>query len=466
MMSLYKPKFHLAPPTGWLNDPNGLCLVENTRHIFFQYTPDNPYGGNKYWGHYETEDFVNYKYTGIFLSPDIKEDINGVFSGSAYVEDDTMYIYYTGNVEHPGNFDYIREGREGNTLLVTSKDGIVASEKRCILRNSDYPSSLSNHVRDPKVFFENGSYYMVLGCRTLDDQGRVMLYVSEDKVNWQFKRFLYKENFGYMWECPDLFSLEGQQYLSLSPQGLTSEEYKYQNIYQSGYFSTKENLLENDGVLGDFTEWDYGFDFYAPQTYEDKGRRILIGWMGVPGVDYDHDPTIDDGWQHMLTMPRELKVDKSTGRITQKPIDEMKKLRKSKVCDTVSIGKNLLENSSNATFEIVLENLNNALTNLQIHEGFEITYNPESKVFLFTFTDDDLGFGRTQRKIKLEEKESFENITIYIDTCCVEIYINDGAYVFTTKIFKDTTKKASFRISEGQIGNVTIYELADFEIKK
>ena len=31
----------------------------------------------------------------------------------------------------------------------------------------------------------------------------------------------------------------------------------------------------------EFQEWDMGFDFYAPQTFEDaKGRRILIeaGW--------------------------------------------------------------------------------------------------------------------------------------------------------------------------------------------
>ena len=37
---------------------------------------------------------------------------------------------------------------------------------------------------------------------------------------------------------------------------------------------------------------DRGFDFYAPQTFEDQqGRRILIGWMGIPDADYTN-PTV------------------------------------------------------------------------------------------------------------------------------------------------------------------------------
>ena len=54
--------------------------------------------------------------------------------------------------------------------------------------------------------------------------------------------------------------------------------------------------------------FDRGFDFYAPQSFEDEsGRRILIGWMGIPDADYTN-PTEEAGWQHALTIPRELSV--------------------------------------------------------------------------------------------------------------------------------------------------------------
>ena len=36
--------FHLMPPAGWLNDPNGLCQFKGVYHVFFQYAPDNPNG--------------------------------------------------------------------------------------------------------------------------------------------------------------------------------------------------------------------------------------------------------------------------------------------------------------------------------------------------------------------------------------------------------------------------------------
>ncbi len=95
--------------------------------------------------------------------------------------------------------------------------------------------------------------------------------------------------------------------LSVSPQGLTREEFRFQNIYQSGYFILKDGKPEEKA----FREWDHGFDFYAPQTFQDgKGRRILIGWMGMPDADEEYvNPTAEsEGWQHCLTVPRKLRI--------------------------------------------------------------------------------------------------------------------------------------------------------------
>lgn len=57
-----------------------------------------------------------------------------------------------------------------------------------------------------------------------------------------------------------------------------------------------------------------GFDFYAPQTFEDaKGRRILIGWMGMPDADEEYtNPTAkEENWQYCLTVPREVLMQKA-----------------------------------------------------------------------------------------------------------------------------------------------------------
>mgnify|MGYP002231020155 FL=1 len=67
--------------------------------------------------------------------------LHGVYSGSAFIEDGKMYLYYTGNVKlEDGEFDYIRTGREANTVLVVSEDGEHFGRKRELMRNSDYPT--------------------------------------------------------------------------------------------------------------------------------------------------------------------------------------------------------------------------------------------------------------------------------------------------------------------------------------
>ena len=35
----YRLGFHIAPKTGWLNDPNGLCQFRGVYHAFFQFNP-------------------------------------------------------------------------------------------------------------------------------------------------------------------------------------------------------------------------------------------------------------------------------------------------------------------------------------------------------------------------------------------------------------------------------------------
>ncbi len=459
----YAPKFHLMPPVGWLNDPNGLCQVKGLHHIFFQYSPDEVNGGLKRWGHYETRDFLHYQFTGIFLEPDCRADQNGVYSGSAYVEKDTMYLYYTGNVKlegKDGEYDYIYSGREGNTVLVESQDGITHSPKEWLLTVSDYPENMSNHIRDPKVFAKDGTYYMVLGGRTRDDEGCVLLYTSPDKRNWTFQHLIQKPDFGYMWECPDLFWMGEEFYLSMSPQGLTSEEYRFQNVYQSGYFHTTQDLTKVSGELDEFWEWDYGFDFYAPQTYEDEsGRRILIGWMGMPDAEY-FDRSVEEGWQHMLTLPREICVDAETKRLMQMPIEEIKTLRKA----CLYSGKFTQETGAiqaEDVYEADLEGFAERDFEIQLDTDFVISYKKEERECCFYFTDQEISCGRTQRKIKLLENETIQCMKIFADRSCLEIYINNGMYVFTTKRFPKDQTKRELRIC-GTVEEAVVYSMGSY----
>ena len=35
----WRPKYHIAAPANWINDPNGFCFYKDEYHLFYQYHP-------------------------------------------------------------------------------------------------------------------------------------------------------------------------------------------------------------------------------------------------------------------------------------------------------------------------------------------------------------------------------------------------------------------------------------------
>lgn len=437
MNNKWRQKLHLEPPKGWLNDPNGLCYFKGEYHVYFQYAPDSPDGsGLKHWGHYKSKNLLSWQYMGIVLFPDIPEDRDGVYSGSAIEKDGKLYLFYTGNVKEEGDHDYILSGRGANVICVCSQDGHQMSHKTVVLRNQDYPEFCSCHVRDPKIWLENGIYHMVLGARTKEDKGCVLVYQSTDLEKWAYLKSYAMEDFGYMWECPDYFRVNGKEFLGISPQGLPKYETKFQNVYQAGY------MYEDH-----FEEWDYGFDFYAPQTFDaPDGRKIMIGWMGLPDIAY-YNPTVDMGWQHCLTIPRVLTEE--DGKIKQTPIEEIKQLRKQEID---------LQSGAEQVFGLPfdLEGEVGEDFTLKIENGLEVTY--RDNLFSLCFTEERLGAGRKCRKL---EVSSLHKIRILADTSSLEIYLEEGKYVMSTRFYPESAE-VSLQ-SEGLRGK--LYPLKEMQIR-
>lgn len=46
----WRLKFHLMPPAGWLNDPNGLCQMNGVYHVFSNIRPLTPAAGKSSGG--------------------------------------------------------------------------------------------------------------------------------------------------------------------------------------------------------------------------------------------------------------------------------------------------------------------------------------------------------------------------------------------------------------------------------
>ena len=443
--------YHIMPTSGWVNDPNGLCQFKGVYHIYYQYSPFDVNGKLKLWGHITTEDFIKYQEHEPVLYPDFRYDQNGVYSGSAVVRNGKINYFYTGNVKHlDGDYDYIMTGREQNLIACSSEDGFNFSEKELIMTNTDFPSKLSLHVRDPKVYHKNGIDYMAIGARDDNSTGCILVLKGKDLKDWECHTVIYSdEKFGYMWECPDLFDLNGETVLVTCPQGVPEEGYIYKNVHQSGYFLVNGDLESKDVNLSEFRLLDYGFDFYAPQSFEDEsGRRILVGWMGIPDADYTNRTT-ENGWQHALTMPRELIL--KDGIIYQRPVEEIKALRGNNRTFAADEFKDL--EVENLSFELCaeFEKCNGFKLNLRN----DISLSFDKSKGLIELNMGESGCGRDARYAYCDE---IRNIDVYSDTSAFEIFINDGEIVFTTRAYTDGTQKIGFEKIDG-LSKVCMYDM-------
>ena len=412
--------FHIQPPTGWLNDPNGLCKYGEDYHVFFQYGPFDCTGGVKHWGHCKSRDLVHWEYLPILLCPDQPYDIHGVYSGSAYIEDGKMYLYYTGNVKHEGDHDYIRTGRGHNTCLAISEDGETMASKQCLMENKDYPAGLTCHVRDPKVWKMDGKYYMVEGARTLEDRGEVLIFQSEDKMHWTHcNTITTPEIFGYMLECPDLFEIDGQWFLCVSPQGVAQTDDRFQNVYACGYFPLYGDF-RGDCTLGEFQTLDKGFDFYAPQSFLDGTRRIQFGWMGMPDAEYTN-PTTAYGWQHCMTVPCVLTA--KDGKILRNPVPELNALHGTLRQLSVTPGVS----ESVKTFDLQYQTAGQPF-DLTIHDSVRLNWQDG----VLTLSVPQGGAGRTTRVAHCAAPMS---LRILADTSSVEVFVDSGATCMSTRCY-------------------------------
>lgn len=425
--SLYRDYFHISPLTGLLNDPNGLFFKDNKFHIFYQWYPFKGLHGLKHWYEVQSPDLINFKNIGLFLKPDKIYKNRGAYSGSAFVENDDVYIVYSGNQKDEN------ENRIPNTVLGKYENGKIIDEKVIISPNKNYKED----QRDPRIFKKNKFYYLTLGARDKNDCGCILIYRSKCiEKDWEFFGQLLVdgfENSAYMWECPDILKVDGKDVLLFSPQGMKACGEFFNNIYQNGYIIGKLDI-ENKifKAESDFIELDRGFDFYAAQSFNNTEKSYLIGWIGLPDTIYPNDKEFSGN----LSLVRELKI--KDNKLFINPVKNIDDLRLEKI-EFNEIVKNI------EPLEISLDNIENSLQikvySQEKNGGFIISYDKNKKEFkidrskLENKISQDFGF---ERKISNVDLKSMK---IYVDKSTIEIFINQGEYALTSKVFPKNNKK-------------------------
>ena len=438
----FRPAYHISPKSGLLNDPNGLIQFNNQYHVFYQWNPFACDHSQKFWGHYISDDLVHWHEVAPALAPDAPYDANGCYSGSAFIYNNELYLFYTGNLKYGADQQY----RTSSQCLAKSKNGVDFEKVGIVIDGQ--PDGYTAHFRDPKIWQSGSIFFAVIGGQTKELQGQVLLYRSENLTEWQFLAAIAGSgitpftDFGYMWECPDLFQLNSHWVMLASPQGLAPEGMKYQNIYQSGYLLGELSIEHAHFSTRHFEELDRGFEFYAPQTFSDnQGRRIMLAWMGLP--EENQQPTVEYNWLHQMTLPRELTV--HNNKLYQNPVAELMALRQSHIAhqNVVFNGMLSFEGIGGDCYELraVFVNLQASLSLKLRSNGLDqytlLHIDPLQKIITLDRNHAGSGDGGI-RQCQIDDVQSLE-LVIYMDKSSLEIFINQGEEVFSARIFPATT---------------------------
>ncbi len=446
------PLFHIAPAYGLLNDPNGLAFYNGEYHIFYQWCPNQVAHGMKNWNHLTTTDFINFKDHGIKLKPEYDFENYGIYSGGAKVINQMLHLFYTGN----------RRIESQNYKRVPTQCYAIMDQNYQIIKKEvliDADDTLTEHFRDPSPLTINGQNIVIIGAQSESDKkARIIIYDANDDFSKLSNKRYLNESFGleeaYMYECPTYITDKEHEALIFSPQGVKSDDkYQFKNANSVVYaVSYSGDIVDAKYDSKQIYELDYGFDFYAPQAFiDDKGRNILIGWLGHAQTIYPGE--IENGWSQMLSIPREVTI--KDGRIYQKPLVEYQKLR--------SI-EHLLVNGHNPisskTFELELKNA----------QQFTLTIGNQNKQLKLYTQDDEIIFDRSQMQTAISSEygakryikvdEPIKDVQVIVDRSSIEIFINDGKYVMSSRYCIDSFDYVQINgFEQGkyyQLSNITI----------
>ncbi|MDA3799612.1 MAG: glycoside hydrolase family 32 protein [Kiritimatiellae bacterium] len=307
-----RPQFHFTAKSGWLNDPNGLLYHDGEYHMFYQFVPP---GEIKGWGHAVSTDLLHWDDLGMAIPAN---NVYGeTWSGSAVVDfdnvlglqsgaDKTLAAFFTG-LSTWGQYMYVSTDK-GRTWEPFQDEPVI-------------PEIMPGN-RDPKVFFhtESGKWILVLWCRAPENtedaenhDGIYLFFASDDLVNWERRSSL-----GSFFECPDLFKLtvedtDDEKWVLVDGKG----------DYLVGDFDGNAFVPETDIQKGDF-----GNNFYATQTWNNVGERIVqLVWMrNTETEDQERYPEMP--FDQQMNFPCELSLKNCSDgiKVFRYPIDEIKEL--------------------------------------------------------------------------------------------------------------------------------------------
>ena len=333
----HRPLYHFVSPEGVCHpfDPNGSLFWKGQYHLMYIFQQGR---NNHYWGHAVSKDMLHWRILPPALAPGDGDE--GIFSGNAFVNKEGVpTILYFG-------ID------AGGCIAVAQDDDLIKWKK--LSNNPVVPMLKKNHpdygkyrAGDPHGWLEGDTYYAIFGGNPTGMRATVFKGKELDQLKYQGDLLAHSVpgvDINEDISCPDMFRLDGKDVLMCISHPLGCR-------YYIGEWKNDQFYLESHALMN----WPGGRFFANDSFLDDRGRRILIAWVGEALLKKRKKEL---GWAGVMSMPRVLSLaDDGTMRI--KPIKEIEQLRINprahKDIDLADGAELVLEDISGDCLEIDLE---------------------------------------------------------------------------------------------------------------
>jgi beta-fructofuranosidase len=286
----HRPRYHVRPPRGYLNDPNGPVVLGDVAHLYFQSRPTVDRLVPVEWGHLTSTDFMTWRLHRPAMAPvPDGPDRDGCYSGNTVDDDGRVRAFYSG---------FREESPYQSVLTAVSDDGGYSFGPPVQVVPDPAPDENVIMFRDPFVWRVEDGWRMAVGAGYGDGRSAIRLYASADLLEWASLGDLGSlarqhgegPETGEAWECPQILQLAGR---TVAIVGTWSR-------------ATGPNAVLSF-VVGEPTRLavvDHGTNFYAASALRDsRFGPLLFGWVTE---GREEARWAQAGWAGALSLPRHV----------------------------------------------------------------------------------------------------------------------------------------------------------------
>jgi fructan beta-fructosidase len=305
-----------------MNEPHGPIEVDGVHHLFFQANPHAPHWGDIEWGHAVSPDLVHWRHQPSALVPRPGSVApTGVWSGSSVRDDDgrvRLYVTAGDSSRTPDQSVAVARPRNGGWEL----------DEAPLLVMPDDDALLPGQFRDPFVWRERASWFMLVGAGLRGIGGTALLYRSHDGEEWEALGPLHSAPVAEMWELPVLLPVHTADgvrrhvlfvcpWWAEVPAGQVVEVLHWVGTWDP---RRAEFVPDHDEPR----RFDFGRHFTGPSGYVTEDGRTILWSIAQDGrTEAEHESW---GWAHNAGLPLELGLGHD-GHLEISPVRELAGLR-------------------------------------------------------------------------------------------------------------------------------------------